>query len=168
MIIGDNTFIDAGAVIGCEGLLHMTENGNQVIVRHAGGVNIGQNVVILSNAVIARSIHETLFTNIGDYSLIGIATTIGHEVQIGKNCVVAGNCVIARRATLEDGVRIASSVVVREYLHLCRNAQVKAGSVVVEDVRENDVVSGNFAVSHQKHLMEFLKSKQKSSALLTK
>jgi UDP-3-O-[3-hydroxymyristoyl] glucosamine N-acyltransferase len=161
VIIGDNTFIDVGVIIGSEGLLHITKDGNQFFIKHAGGVRIGNNVVILSNAVIARSIHETLFTVIGDYSIIGISSTIGHEVQVGKNCVIAGNCVVARRACLEEDVRVASSVMIREYVRIGKAAQVKAGSVVIQDIPAKQVVSGNFAIDHQKNLMNYMRSQKK-------
>jgi UDP-3-O-[3-hydroxymyristoyl] glucosamine N-acyltransferase len=150
--IGDNTFIDAGAVIGCEGLLFIIEDDKHVFVRHAGGVKIGSNVTILSNAVIARSINNSCLTEIGDYSIVGIATNIGHEARIGFKCVISGNCVIARRVFINDGAAIGSSAVIREHVIIGKGAQVKAGSIVVKDVGDNQAVSGNFALEHNKHL----------------
>ena len=158
VIIGDNTFIDAGVVIGNEGLLYITKQGRHCRVKHGGGVEIGENVAILSNAVVVKSIHETLLTRIGDNSIIGIMSAIGHEAQIGANCVISGNCVIARRATVKDGAWIGSSSVVREYISIGENAQVMAGSVVVKDVAPGKSVSGNFAVDHSKRLKDFLRS----------
>lgn len=163
VVIGDNTFIGVGSVIGSEGLLYITENGNHFHIKHRGGVKIGNNVTILSNAVIAKSIHSTVFTTIGDYSIIGILANVGHEAQIGDNCVISGNCVIARRAQIGGGAWIGSSCVVREYVKIGVDAQVMAGSVVINDVKANQSVSGNFAMDHQKHLLHNLKIQQKKS-----
>ena len=164
VVIGDNTFIGAGAVLGSEGLLHMVENANRFHIKHAGGVKIGSNVAILSNAVIVRAIHNTVFTTVGDHSIVGILADVGHEAQIGRNCVISGNCVIARRAQIKDGVWIGSSCVVREYVKIGAGAQVMAGSVVINDVQANQSVSGNFAMEHQKHLLHDLKIQQKKSS----
>lgn len=157
VIIGDNTFIDAGVVVGCEGLLYIIGEPN-IFVKHAGGVKIGSHVTILSNAVIARSIHNTIFTEIGDHSIIGVSSTVGHEARLGTNCVVSGNCVIARRASLQNGVRIESSSVVREHVVIGKGSQVKAGSIVVKNVPENSAVSGNFAMEHNKHMKLYLRN----------
>jgi UDP-3-O-[3-hydroxymyristoyl] glucosamine N-acyltransferase len=157
VMIGDNTFIDAGAIVGCEGLLCIIEDGKNIFVRHAGGVKIGSNVTILSNAVIARSINDSCFTEIGDYTIIGIATNIGHEAKVGAKCVISGNCVIARRVCVNDGARIESSVVVREHVIIGKGAQVKAGSIVVKNVGDKQAVSGNFAMDHNRHLRQYLR-----------
>lgn len=162
-VIGDNSFIGAGAVVGSEGLLYITENGNRIHIKHAGGVKIGNNVAILSNAVIARAIHNTVFTVVGDHSIVGILADVGHEAQIGRNCIISGNCVIARRVQIEDGAWIGSSCVVREYVKIGTGAQVMAGSVVINDVEANQSVSGNFAINHQKHLLHDLKIQQRKS-----
>jgi acyl-[acyl carrier protein]--UDP-N-acetylglucosamine O-acyltransferase len=156
--IGDNTFIDAGAVIGCEGLLYIVEDDKKISVRHAGGVKVGSNVTILSNAVIARSINNSCLTEIGDYSIIGIATNIGHEARIGANCVISGNCVIARRAFVNEDASIESSAFVREHVIIGKGAQVKAGSIVVKDVDNNQAVSGNFAMEHSRNLRLYMRN----------
>lgn len=157
VMIGDNTFIDVGAVIGCEGLLYITEDDKKISVRHAGGVKVGANVTILSNAVIARSINNSCLTEIGDYSIIGIAANIGHEARIGAKCVISGNCVIARRAIVNDGASIESSAFVREHVMIGKGGQVKAGSIVVKDVDNNQAVSGNFAMEHNRHLRLYIR-----------
>ena len=158
VMIGDNTFIDAAAVIGCEGLFYIIEEDKNIFVRHAGGVRVGSNVTILSNAVVVRSIHNSCLTEIGDYSIIGIGTTVGHEARIGAKCVISGNCVIARRAYINDGAWIGSSSVVREHVIIGKDAQVKAGSIVVKDVGNNQAVSGNFAMEHNRHLRQYIRS----------
>ncbi len=155
--IGDHTFIDAGAVIGGDGILYITEGGNNIFVKHAGGVQIGRSVSVLSNAVIARSIHNSRLTTIGENTIVGITSNIGHEAQIGRNCVISGNCVIARMTEISEGAWIGTSSFIREYVKIGRFAKVMAGSVVVKDVEEKQEVSGNFAIDHKTNLMQYLK-----------
>jgi UDP-3-O-[3-hydroxymyristoyl] glucosamine N-acyltransferase len=158
--IGDDTFIDAGAVVGCDGLLYTVEDERVCFVRHAGGVSIGNNVVILSSAVIARSVHGSLLTTIGDNAIIGVSTKIGHEAQIGNNVVISTNCVIARRARIGEGTRIGPSSVVREHVTIGESARVHLGSTVVEDVGRGQSVSGNFALDHKLNLMNYTEMKR--------
>jgi UDP-3-O-[3-hydroxymyristoyl] glucosamine N-acyltransferase len=157
--IDDNTYIDAGVVIGCEGLLFMKDGKNVKFIRHAGGVKIGKNVALLSQATIVRSVHPGFLTVIGDNTIIGISSNIGHDAQIGKNCSISSNCVIARKAKLGDGVWVGPSSTIREHANIGPNSQIKLGSVVIEDVKANESVSGNFAFNHPMHLRNFVKKK---------
>jgi UDP-3-O-[3-hydroxymyristoyl] glucosamine N-acyltransferase len=158
--IGDESFVDAGAILGAEGLLYYQDSGRNRRVHHRGGVRIGKQVCILANAVVVRGIHPSMPTVIEHHATVGIASTIGHECWLGANAVVSGNCVIARRAHIGAGAWIGTSSVVREYVRVGAGASVKAGSVVVEDVPEGAEVSGNFAIAHRRRLMQFLRDKK--------
>lgn len=158
--VGDGSFIDAGAILGAEGILYIQEDGDNKRIRHRGAVSVGSHAVILANAVVVRAIHPGLPTVIGDNAIVGIASTIGHEARLERNCVISGNCVIARRARIGEGAWIGTSAMVREYVRIGARASVKAGSVVVEDVPEGAEVSGNFAVSHRRRLLQYLRDKK--------
>lgn len=153
--IGDGCHIHAGAVIGCDGILHMDEGNGIQTIPHAGGVLIGNGVGILANAVVVRSIHYSPLTEVGDHSIVGIASNIGHEARVGCNCVISANCVIARRARISDGAWIGTSSMIREHITIGRSARVMAGSIVVKDVADLQSVSGNFAVEHRRNLLEY-------------
>jgi len=159
VIIGDNVFIDTNVVIGSEGLLYTSSNGWHSHVRHAGGVSIGNSVSILCNSVIVKSVNQTSLTKVGDNSIIGISTTVGHDAKIGKNCVIGGNSVIARGAVVNDNAFIGASSFIREYTDIGRNAKVKIGSIVIESVPDNGVVSGNFACRHDRRLADYVRKK---------
>jgi len=161
VIVGDGTSIDAGVVVGCEGILYMQEEGGNIFVKHAGGVRIGKDVHVLSHAIIVRSIHDNPLTTIGDHTIIGITSIIGHEAQIGRNCIISGNCMIARMAQIEEGAWIGTSSFIREYVKIGKFAKVMAGSVVIQDVCERQAVSGNFAIDHRINAMEYLNRKRK-------
>lgn len=160
VVLGDGSFVDVGAVIGAEGLLYLDDGGCNHRIRHQGSVVIGQRVTILANAVIARGIYPRCPTAIEDHAIVGIASTIGHEANVGRNAVVSGNCVIARRAHIGEDAWIGSSSMVREYVRVGARARVKAGSVVIDDVPEGNEVSGNFAISHRRRVLQYLKERK--------
>lgn len=155
--IGDRTYIGANAVIGAEGMMTVwQEDGAPLVIKHAGGVTIGRDVVIHAGAVIAKSLYRN-FTHISDYSQIGILTNIGHGVRIGERCIISGNCVITGRAILGDNVWIGVSASVAPGLLIGAGAQIKMGSCVVRDVPPGQVVSGNFALPHKVNMKHHLK-----------
>jgi len=158
--LGDGSFIDAGAVLGAEGILYRREAGGNLHVRHRGTVRIGSHAVVLANAVVVRGIYPGEPTVVGDHAIVGIAAIVGHEAHLERNCVVSGNCVIARRARIGEGAWIGTSAMVREYVCVGARASVKAGSVVVEDVPADAEVSGNFAVPHRRRLLQYLKDRK--------
>lgn len=158
--LGDGCFVDAGAILGAEGLLHYEDSGAKRRVGHRGGVRIGRQACILANAVVVRGIHPSTPTIIEDHAMVGVASTIGHECRLGANAVVSGNCVIARGARIGRGAWIGSSSVVREYVRVGERARVMAGSVVIEDVAPGAEVSGNFAVPHRPRLLQFRKDRR--------
>jgi UDP-3-O-[3-hydroxymyristoyl] glucosamine N-acyltransferase len=158
--IGDNSFIDAGAVLGAEGILYLRDGDENRRILHRGGVQIGRNVTVLANSVVVRGIFPGMPTLIGDHALVGVSSVIGHEVKLGRNSVVSGNCVIARGASIGVDAWIGTSSMVREYVRVGDRASVKAGSIVVADVADGDEVSGNFATSHTRRMMQYLKDRK--------
>lgn len=156
--IGERAFIDSGVVLGAEGMMPLTNaQGKRTRVPHRGGVNIGSDVVILSNSVVVRSIYQQP-TSIGNATQIGILTTVGHGAQVAENCIIRGHCLIAGRVSIDADAVISISSVIREGCKIGAGAEVKMGSVVVKDVSANEAVSGNFAMPHRKHVASFLRN----------
>ena len=158
--IGDDCFVDVGVTIGNEGMLYVQENDNTVFIQHAGSVVIENSVTLLSNSVVVKSVFPNMPTTIGHHSIVGIATTIGHEAYISNNCKILGNCVVAKNVHIGEGSIVGSSSVLRENISLGKHTDVKAGSVVVKDVCDDDVVSGNFAYDHLKRVKNYVKEQQ--------
>ena len=159
VFIGDNCFIDSGVILGNDGMLWIKNNENKLThIRHCGIVKIGSNVSILANAIVVKSIFQNMPTIIDDYSIIGISTTIGHEAVIGKNCIISGNCVVAKNVNIGKNSVIGSMSFIRENITIGNNADVKAGSIVVKNIVNNEIVSGNFALNHNKNIKNYLKS----------
>lgn len=160
VFIGKNCYIDSGAVLGNDGILYMQKDDNNIFIRHAGIVKIGDNVSILSNATIVKSIFPNMPTIIDNYSIIGIATTIGHEAKIGKNCRILGNCVVAKNAYIGDRSIVGSSSVIRENISIGNDVDIKAGTIVIKNIKDHEVISGNFGMNHTLNVKNYFKSQK--------
>lgn len=153
--ISDDVLIEPGARIGVEGILYLKGPEGIRHVDHAGGVRIGAGATIHANAVVVRSVHDSVPTIVGPRSIVGIASCVGHEAEVGADCVISGNCVIARNTIIGDEAFIGTNAYVRENIRVGAAAKVMAGAIVVTNVPDRAAVSGNFATSHERRLKEF-------------
>ena len=156
-IILDNACIGPGAVIGAEGLQTFDMDGQKVPVRHAGGAKIGPGVCVLANAVVSKAVRPS-FTEIGDGTQISLLSSVGHECKIGRNCSVAGNVIVGGSVEIGDAVRIGPGVTIKDSVRIGSDANIRLGSVVIKDVGSGESVSGNFALMHDKNLMNYLRN----------
>ena len=132
-IIGNNTRIRAGACIGGDGFGFERDNqGNPVRFIHFGGVEIGENVEIGSNACICRGTFSN--TKIMNHAKIDNLVHIAHNVEIGEGTYViagagvAGSCKIGRRVWVGPNASIINGIKIGD------DAKIGMGAVVVSDV----------------------------------
>ena len=55
---------------------------------------------------------------------------------------------------------LGTNVTVKENVMIGCDAQVMAGSVVIDDVPSNTSVSGNFATDHKRRLLDYYRNKK--------
>lgn len=158
--IEDNTTISANVVIGEEGLFAKTIDDKLSNIPHCGGVVIGHDCYIHAGAVVVKSAFAGLKTTIGCNSHIGVMTNVGHDVTIGDETVISSNCVIAGRTIIGNRCWIGASSTLSNGVRVGDDADVKIGSVVVNDVPANTMVSGNFAFSHKRHLKQHVSNRR--------
>jgi tetrahydrodipicolinate N-acetyltransferase len=107
-------------------------------------VTVGDRAVVMMGAVI------NIGAVIGEETMIDMNAVIGGRAEVGARCHVGAGAVIAgvvepASATpviVEDDVVIGANAVVLEGVRVGRGAVIAAGSVVIEDVLENQVVAG--------------------------
>lgn len=158
--IGDNTVIEDYAIIGAKGMQNTTVNGVIIDLQYAGGVKIGENCHILSNAIIQRP-YQRFYTHINDNAKISVKVVVGHGCTVGKKTMIAGNSQIAGNVQIGNNVWVGPSCTFVDNVKIGDNASVRIGSVVVNDIKEGENVSGNFAYSHKRHLLNFTKERRK-------
>ena len=127
--IGSNVTIEAGVKVGVDGILYNRTNDGPRLIPHAGYVRIHDHVILMTNSVVVRSIHDTDVTEIGEAALVGLASIVGHEAKIGDHAVVSNQCVLARRCVVGKGAFLGTQTMIREYVCVGENARAMAGSV---------------------------------------
>lgn len=157
--IGDNTIIRAGSIIGCEGFqFNKSEQGN-FFVAHAGGVKLGSNVEVQYNCTIDKHIFNGN-TEISDNTKLDNFVYFAHGSKVGKNSLIAAGAIISGSTSIGDNVWIGPGAVISTGLLIDSNSKISLGSVVTKNVKENERVSGNFAIRHDAFI-DFMKAIRK-------
>ena len=139
--IGSNSEIQSGCVIGQDGFGY-TEDENHIktMVKHFGGVSIGNHVLISSNVCIVRgTIDDTV---IEDGVKIDNLSHVAHNCVLGENAAMAFPCFLGGSSRIEQNGYIAQGVI-RNQCVVHENGFVGMGAVVTKDVPANTIVVGN-------------------------
>jgi len=140
--IGRNVVVRAGAVIGTDGFGYSRNpEGKLEKFPQIGGVEIGDDVEIGSNACVARGALSC--TRIGRGTKIDNLVHIAHNVHIGEDCVIIAHAQIAGSVRIGDRCWLAPSCTITNGITIGDDAMVALGSVVVKDVKAGEFVAGN-------------------------
>jgi UDP-3-O-[3-hydroxymyristoyl] glucosamine N-acyltransferase len=138
--IGKAVYIQASSVIGEDGFAYYEdENGNKTMIKHHGGVIIGDNVFIGSHVNISRGTLED--TIIGNGVKISSSAMISHNDCIGNNVTVIGSDIYGS-VEIGDNAYIVGSIV-RNQSHIGINSNIGMGSVVWKNIDDNCIVQGS-------------------------
>lgn len=139
--IGKRCTIDSGTVIGTDGFGYVeNEKHEKNMVKHFGGVIIGNDVHIASNTNVNRgTIDDTI---IGNGVVIDGLCHIGHNVILEDNCAVIAGTVFFGSVYVERNTYISTSVI-KNQCRIGENSFIGMGSVVIRDVPLNTTVAGN-------------------------
>jgi len=137
-----NVSIGPNTVIGFEGYEPKNVFGRAQIIRHGGGVMIEENVDILANSNVAKSVFRT-DTRIGYGTKIDALVNISHNVSIGQNCKIAANVSIAGSSVLLDNVWVGPGAVLSSGITVGEKSYIVLGSVVTSSVKDHCRVAGN-------------------------
>lgn len=138
--IGNNCEIQSGVVIGHDGYGYTEdENHTKTMVKHYGGVVIGNDVFIGSNVCVVRAtIDDTI---ISDGTKIDNLSHVAHNCYLGKNVAMAFPCALGGSSRIEDNGYIAGGLI-RNQCVVHENGFVGMGAVVTSDVPADTVVVG--------------------------
>lgn len=146
--IGRDCDIRSGAVIGHDGFAY-TENADhkKTMVRHFGGVTIGDQVLIGENVCISRgTIDDTTLESGVKIDALG---HIAHNCWLEEDAAMAGPCSVSGSVHIGRNGYLAGGIV-RNQCTIGEDAFVGVGAVVVEDVAPGEVVVGNPARPFEK------------------
>lgn len=161
-LIGADCTIGANVVIGGNAFEIIKKDNKQCLLPQAGGVKIGNNVIIQSCSNIDRA-SFTGFTTIEDEAALDSKVHIAHDCHIGKQAKITAGVTLAGRVKIANNAYLGPNCTISNGIHIGAFAKVSLGAVVVQDVAAEDVVSGNFAVKHRE-LLRFI-SRLKSKRL---
>ena len=146
--LGRHTMVDAGAVIGSSAFQTSARSGSYVELRHVGGVSIGSDCHVYSNASISRGVFRAS-TEIGDRCQIGNGAFVSHQCRLGHNVFVGHNATVNGRVVVGNDVWIGPGTVISNELTIGDGARIALGSTVMHDVPERGRVSGMPALDQQ-------------------
>lgn len=138
--IGKNCEIQSGVNIGHDGFGY-TESEKHVkkMVRHYGGVVIGDDVYIGGNSYIERgTIDNTVISN--GVKIDGLCT-IGHNSIVGENTILVTGSILYGSSKIGRNVYLASAII-RNQCQVGDGAFIGMGSVVTEDIEGGATVIG--------------------------
>lgn len=145
-IIGDNVKIGSNCSIGNTGFgYEKDEFGNYVLIQHVGNVIIGNNVEIRNNVCIDKAVIGS--TVLGDNVKVDNLVHIAHGVRVNNNCLIIAHSMIAGSVVIGENSWISPGVLVKNKITIGKNSLLGIGSVVINDVKEYDVIVGNPGVS---------------------
>lgn len=146
-----DSIVHSGTSLGMPGFNVGVVGGRQRILPQMGGVRLKPFVELLSNVCIARAVFGGE-TTIGEETVTDNLVYIAHDVQIGRRVQICALVNILGRTIIGDEVYIGPSAVVKNGLDIGAKARISIGAVVTQDVVAGAVVSGNFAVPHDRFL----------------
>jgi len=153
--IKKGTIIKSGTILGAEGFQYVRNKDDIIKVEPAGELEIAENVVIHNNSVIDKGIFGKTFIggNTKIYNLVHIA----HDSKIGKNVFLTAGVIVCGRVKIGDNSYLGPNCTIKNGLILGENSKVSMGSVVTKNIKDNEIVTGNFAIPHE----QFIKNLKK-------
>lgn len=103
----------------------------------APSAKIGRGVIIMPQVSVSS---EAI---IGDCCFLMVNSSVGHNTVIASHCHLAAQCCLSSHVLLEEGVHIGLNATVREHLTLKKYSTLGMGSVLLNDISEQDIWAGN-------------------------
>lgn len=151
--IAANVKIGSGSVIGSAGFQTLRVDGRSVEFSHAGGVVIGDDARIFSNATIARGLFRQN-TVLGGSCRVGNNAVISHNTQVGPNSVVGHGAVINGNVEIGSDAWVGPGACVANNLQVGNGARIDLGATLIGNLQPGEHVGGPPAIDHRAVLRE--------------
>lgn len=138
--IGKNCDIRSGVVIGHDGYAYTEdENQKKTMVKHFGGVTIGDDVSVYEETHISRgTIDDTV---IGNGTKIDAHCHISHNCQIGENTALVVGTALCGSVVIGRGSYVSGATVLNQ-MKIGSNVNVGLRSVVLKNIATGQKVFG--------------------------
>lgn len=153
--IKKGTIIKSGTILGADGFQYIRNKDDIIKVEPAGELEIAEDVVIHNNSVIDKGIFGKTF--IGENTKIYNLVHVAHDSKIGKNVFLTAGVIVCGRVKIGANSYLGPNCTIKNGLFLGENTKISMGSVVTKDVKDNEVVTGNFAIPHEQFISNLKK-----------
>ncbi len=151
-ILDERVVIRANVTLGGSGFEFKRVGGGILSIEHGGGVHLHREVEVLANSHIARGLFGG-DTEVGEQTKIDALVNISHNVRIGRRCLIAANTAISGSTEVGDDVWIGTGATLADGLEIGSGSTISLGAVVVTNVAAGSRVTGNFAIPHDRFLL---------------
>ena len=103
----------------------------------APSVKIGHGVIIMPQVSISAE------SVIGDCCLLMVNSSVGHSSVLASHCHLAAQSCCSSHVQLEEGVHIGLNATVREHLVMKKYSSLGMGSVLLNNIDEGEIWTGN-------------------------
>jgi UDP-3-O-[3-hydroxymyristoyl] glucosamine N-acyltransferase len=140
--IGKNVVLGPNVILGYDGYEPKRIDGRLKLIKHGGGVKLDDDVEVLANTNIAKSVFKSM-TRVGRETKVDALVNISHNVSIGDRCRIAANASIAGSTLIGDDVWIGPGATLSSGICLGDRCYVVLGSVVTSSIAAGSKVAGN-------------------------
>ena len=142
VVIGENCLIQAGAVIGTDGLGCIRDSESRLTkFPHLGGVVIGNDVEIGANCQVAKgAFSDTIIAN--GCKINGLCF-IAHNCHLEENVWITGDTMLCGSVHVKKNSTIFSNVIIREQRIIGERVTIGMGSVVTKNIPDGETWVGN-------------------------
>ncbi len=157
VVIGPNSYIESGAVIGegtwigscvcISGFVRMGKNNKIYHGAAIGGppqdlkfggevttVVIGDNNVFRECLTVSRGTSESFKTTIGSNNLLMAYVHVAHDCRVGDNIVIANSVNMGGHVEIEDWAILGGLIPIHQFCSIGAHAIVGTGARIVQDV----------------------------------
>lgn len=153
VVIKKGTIIRSNCVVGSEGFEVIKIDNKNKFIRHNGSVLIGEHVQLQENCIIDKGVYGQE-TSIGNYSMLDKHVHVGHNARIGDNALITSGSIIGGNTVIGNNLYVGLGCIVSNRLTIGNNVKIRIGSTVIQNIENNEEVSGHFAIPHKQYLKQ--------------
>ena len=160
VVINQNVHIKKGAVIGAGSIIGSRpleiykESVGNVPVLSIGRIIIDEYSQIQSNSTVEMGVFSS--TYIGKRVCVDDLVQVGHDVKIGDSTIVTAGTIIGGRTKIGENSYLGINCTIKNGLLIGKNTRVSMGAVVSQNVEDDQIVTGNLAIPHNKFIKQFI------------